>query len=333
MNYRLALATATLFAGLTASAALAFTGHPSLKPGAMGGSPVDPAAPCKFIALSDKSGGVDPLYSSAPPYASYVPMPTLSSANGWGLYLTHYIMYAGVAPNSINVYKPCELQYVGYTYTTFGFGPPLSIAADTSGNMYATEDGSSTIDWFASGDTATTDTARGAGLPYYLAVDNAGNVYVSGWDNTNSVEQIDECGPGMTACHTCETIPAPSWPGGVALDGNQHLIVNNEIGSIYVFNAGCGSQTSSYVYSATSSPQHFHFTAVTLSTNEAFIWGAKQFDLPAAGCGTPFCLDAQAERYNPITGVVGTIAPARHTPIIPGAQPGGGIAVYPPGPV
>jgi hypothetical protein len=161
-------------------------------------------------------------------------------------------------------------------------------------------------------------------------------VYTSGWDPTNTFEQIDICGPGMTGCTVCELIPAPSWPGGVALDRFQHLIVNDELGTMHVFNAGCGTQASQYTYSAAAAPHHFHFTAITLSSGvENFIWGAKQFDMPNAiqGCTSPFCMDAQAEHYNAVTGTVGAIAGPRRTATIPGHQPGSGIAVFPPGAV
>jgi hypothetical protein len=333
LNLKLTVAAATLLASLALTPALASTNHMFSRTGSNPGLIADPGLACRVIYLSDATAGADYLYMSGSPWDTYTPLPQLPPAdNGLGLYATRSIVYAGAAPNTINVYKPCN-SALGFHLTTAGFGPPESIAVDTSNNTYATEAGSSTVDWFSGAtDTATTDTARSPGLPSYLAVDNVGNVYTSGWDPTNTFQQIDICGPHMGPCSFCEAIPTPSWPGGVAIDQNQHIIVNNEIGSIWVYNAGCGTLSSSYVYSASSSPTHFHFTGITLATNETLIWGAKQFDVPQAACTTPFCVDAQAEHYNPL-GIVGPIAPPKHTAVLPSQQPGGGIAVWPPGPV
>jgi hypothetical protein len=331
----LSLAAAALFAGLTTSGALAFAGHATSGATSTFRSGMDPMTPCKVIYLSDKTGAADYLYMSGSPYTSYVPLPQMPAVdNGWGLYATKSVIYAGAAPNAINVYKPCG-SALGFSLTTAGLGAPLSIAADYSGDVYATEYGTSTIDWFsgATDHPTTTDTPRSPGLPYYLAIDNVGNVYTSGWDPTNTFEQIDICTPHMASCSFCEAVPSPSWPGGVALDGSQHLIVNNEIGSLWVYNAGCGTLDTSYVYSASASPTHFSFTDITLATGENFIWGAKQFDAPQTACPTPYCMDAQAVHYNPTFGTLGVIAPAKHTPVISGDGPGGGIAVWPPGPV
>jgi hypothetical protein len=336
MNLKPSLAAVSLFASLTATSALAFSGHGLARPRSMLGADLPPGMPCRVIYASSQTAGADNLYQSYVSWGAYTPLPALPAVDdGYALYATKDLIYAGAAPSTINVYKPCG-SALGFSLTTAGFGPPFSIAVDSVGNRYATEGGSSTVDWFnASGtDTpVTTDTPRAPGLPSYLAVDNVGNVYTSGWDPTNTFEQIDMCSPHMTGCVFCEAIPSPSWPGGVAIDAYQHIIVNNEIGSIWVYNSGCGSLASSFVYSPTASPKHFHFTAITLSTNEKLIWGDKQFDVSQAACATPFCMDAQAETYTAIPGIVGAIGAAKHTAVLSGQQPGSGIAVFPPGPV
>ena len=334
MNIKLSLAAATLLAALSATSALAATLHGL--PGGVG-SNIVPDNTCKVIYMSDETApGNDYLYKATSAFTAYTPLPVMPAADdGLGLWATKDLIFAGASPNKINVYKPCG-SALGYSLTTAGYSTPLSIAVDYSRNVYATEYGTAVVDWFnpsGSDAPAAYDTPRAPGLPYYLAVDNAGNVYTAGWDPTNTFEQVDQCGPGMIGCHFCEAIPSPSWPGGMAVDGNQHLIVNNEYGSISVFAAGCGAQLSYKDYSPGSSPTHFHFTDIVLDERENAIWGDKQFDNPDTGCATTFCVDAQAEHYNALLGHVGAIAPAAHTPIITGNQPGGGIAVWPPGPI
>ena len=326
---RIAAAT-TLFAALSGTAALASVhaapaGRPVLDSGAQPNV-------CNVIYLSDNTTALDYIYKGSAPYTAFTPSQMPAVDDGWGLYATKSLIYAGAAPNQINVYKPCGTQ-VGFTLTTLGAGAPVSIAADNANNVYATELGQSTIDWFAGGvDTpGAYDTPRSPGLPFYLAVDNVGNVYTSGWDPTNSFEQIDICSPHMTTCAPCEAVPAPSWPGGVALDRNQHLIVENQYGSIYVYNAGCGTQASTVNYSPTNA---FHFTAIALNQPETKLWGDKIFNVSQPGCATPYCMDGQAMGYNAATGVIGAILPAvRTAPIRVGEKPGSGIALWPPGPV
>jgi len=336
VNLKLSLAAISIFACLTATNAFAFPGHGPVAARSMFAADAPPTLPCKVIYASDRTAGADYLYQSYSPWGAFTPLPAMPAVDdGYGLYATKSLIYAGAAPSTINVYKPCG-SALGFSLTTAGFGPPLSIAVDNLSNRYATEGGTNVIDWFNSGGTdtpTTTDTPRSPGLPSYLAVDNVGNVYTSGWDPTNTFEQIDICSPHMSSCAFCEAIPGPSWPGGVALDASQHLIVNNEDGSIWVYYPSCGTLDSTFVYSASSSPTHFHFTAITLSTPENLIWGDKQFDAPQAACTTPFCMDAQAEHYAEVPGTVGTIAAPKHTPVLSGQQPGSGIAVYPPGPV
>jgi len=337
MNIKTTLAAATLLAGLTATGAVAATGNRFPSTPSSFENNVRAAGPCKEIYLSDATAGSDLLYT-IPGYASYTPMPALPAAdNGWGLYAARKAVYAGESVGKIDIYLPCtHTEIHPGPLTTAGYAPPFSIAVDYANNVYASEFGNPTIDWFTAGgvDTATTtDATYRSNVPYYLAVDNVGNVYTSGWDPTSSFEQIDVCTPHMTSCTFCEAIPGPSWPGGLAVDEYQHLIVNNEIGSIYVYNAGCGTLASSSVYSATNSLTHFHFAPITVDKNENAIFGAKQFDVSQVGCTTPYCMDAQALHYTAITGTVGAVAPAAHTPIIAGNQPGSGIAIWPPGPI
>jgi hypothetical protein len=326
---RATLGLAALLVSLPATASIASAGArfaPDFAP-----------APCKVIYLSDKTTARDYLYKSYSPWTAYAPLPALPAAdNGWGLWATYDLIYAGEAPNKINVHKPCGSQ-IGFTLTTFGSGPPTSIAVDTSAspsNTYATEYLSSTIDWFsgATDTPAAYDSPRAPGLPFYLAVDNVGNVFTSGWDPTNGVEQIDECSPHMVGCHVCEVLPTGSWPGGVALDGFQNLIVNSETGTLYVFHPSCGSLASAYVYSTGK----FTFTDITVNTAENQVWGANQFDIAQVGCSAPYCMDAQAVKYVPsaLAPVIGPLLPATHTtPIRHAQQPGSGIAIWPPGPV
>jgi hypothetical protein len=336
-NLTLSLATATLFASLTASAAFAYNGPAVTGAGWAFESVRYPSGPCRVIYLSDKTAGKDLLYKEGPPFSTYAPLPQLPAADdGLGLYAATKLVYAGAGPNTINVYPPCSPHPVA-ALTTAGAGVPLSIAVDPRSNVYATELGTPVIDWFNSVgvDTpSTNDTPRSPGLPYYLAVDHAGNIYTSGWDPTNSFEQIDVCTPGMASCAPCEGVTqAPSWPGGIAIDQNQHIIVNNEIGSIWVYGAGCGTLLSQYVYSISPSPHHFSFTGITLNTTETAVIGAKQFDNVGGGCVTPFCMDAQYEAYNAFTGTIGAISPPNHTAVLQNQQPGAGIAVWPPGPI
>ncbi len=338
VNFTLTLAATGLLTTLTATAALALSGHAATGLRRAFEPNVFPMAPCRVIYLSDKTAGEDLLYKEGAPFGPHTALPQLPAAdNGWGLYATKELVYAGAAPNAINVYRPCS-STLENTLTTAGLGAPLSIAVDyPTGTVYASEYGTNTIDVINTSNVdtpSTNDTPRAPGLPYYIAIDNAGNIYTSGWDPTNSFEQIDVCTPGMVTCAPCEALTSsPSWPGGLAIDAYQHLIVNNENGSIWVYGAGCGTLLSHYVYSVQPSAHHFSFTGITLNSGETAVVGAKQFDNVTAACTTPYCADAQYEAYNAVTGTIGAIVAAKHTPVLQSQQPGGGIAIWPPGPI
>jgi hypothetical protein len=335
----LTLAAATLFASLTASATLAAEtrGFPSYR--APMESAVTPQIPCKLILLSDGSAGIDFVYKNVATFPAYSPMPTLPAADdGWGIYAWGKGIVAGAAPNQINFYEPCSANAYR-SLTTAGHGPPASIAVDRSANTYATEYFSNVIDWFNAGGTDTPaayDTPRAPGLPFYLAVDSNGLIYTSGWNHNSSRQQIDVCAPHMVPCHPCELVPGPSWPGGVALDRYNHLIVNNEDGSLLVYAAGCGALLSTYAYGSVYSPAPaIHFTDIALDTSENVIWGATELQNGDPGCSSTFCTNARGVHYaaTALTATIGVFAPNYHTPIISGDKPGSGIAVWPPGPI
>jgi|GEM_PF-2938655 len=326
MNFRSGLAAAALLAGFAATAAVASAGT-RVAPG------IAPAPPCKVIYLADFTGAKDLLYLNFSPWTSYSPLPALPAVdNGWGLWASaNGVIYAGAAPNKINLHKACGSQ-IGFTFVTAGFGAPASIAADTSGNVYATEAGSMVVDWF-SGVTDTPapyDTPRAPSTPDYLALDNAGNVYLSGWNAAHTAEQVDVCGPHMVGCAPCELLPGGTGPGGVALDGLQNLIVNSSPNKkLYVFHPGCGTLASSYYYGP-----KFVFRDITLSTAENLIWGGNDIIATIPGCSSPVCMDAQAVKYSASSSpVVGPLVPAHTAPIINSQKAGSGIAVYPPGPI
>src|SRR6478752_2617482 len=104
---------------------------------------------------------------------------------------------------------------------------PNSIAVDSIGNVYVSDNGNSSVQKFDSNGNLITKWAVGSGngqlnSPGGIAVDSNGNVYVSDY-NSNSVIKFDSNGNLITKW-------AVSNPEDLTVDSNGNVFVTNYIG-------------------------------------------------------------------------------------------------------
>lgn len=309
-----------------------------------------PLSSCKVVYLSDPTTAKDLLYRMVgTTFHTYGPLPQLPALdNGWGLWAakTDKRIFAGASgsPDTINVYKPCTGGTPVTSYTTNSQGPPESIAAvDHNGPIFATEQGAYVIDCGTTSSLAACKDTNLAGTPQYVAVGDAKHVYVQGYDSAGD-DEVDQCtytsAPSLTSCSTCALILYGSpplngaSPGGLAVDKNQHLIVNDQSKrGLYSYPAAPCNNTaiSTFTYSPVSG-YNFLLTAITLDTNENSIVGAGYYLNAGPGCpnSNPACMQAREVVYNSATAAIGGWG-AKHTPLLLNQMSGTGIAVWPPG--
>jgi streptogramin lyase len=107
------------------------------------------------------------------------------------------------------------------TYAT-GLSVPIGIAMDTSGNLYTSDEGTSTISKIAPGGIVSTFATLGSTASLVgLAFDSSGNLYVADY-NGNTVDRITPAGVVSIFASGLNN------PGGIAFNKSGSLYVANE---------------------------------------------------------------------------------------------------------
>jgi hypothetical protein len=316
-----------------------------------------PLSACHVAYVSAPSPTAEDLLYTVPPsgqptsFPVYGPLPNLPPRdNGWGLWAEHkpQLILAGHSgsPDRIDVYNPCMTARVA-SYKTASHGPPESIAAFNGFTLgppnavFATEYQQYVIDCGSGPLLGTCSDSNLLGYPQYVAVDDASHVYVQGWDSGGAHDEVDQCtwtSPTLTGCTTCALITGGN-PGGMAVDKDQHLIVNDQgTRTLYVYNTSTCSSTNTPI--STPLPYSPCFvtyvciaTAITLDRAEDEIVGEYYYwwsgDSSCPSISKP-CMQASEVGYDWSTGNFG-LSSAAATPFISNQVSGTGIAVWPPG--
>jgi sugar lactone lactonase YvrE len=194
------------------------------------------------------------------------------------------------------------------TYSA-GMSVPVTLAFDSSGNLYVANAGGNTVEKFAPGSTTASATySTGVSDPQALAVDSSGNLYVANFGNST----VEKFAPGSTT-------PVATYSNGVS--GPQALALDSS-GNLYVANAqnstvemfAPGSTTPSATYStglgftialAFDSSGNLYVASQDNGTVEKFAPGSTTVSATySAGLNSPYALafDSSGNLYVANTG-------------------------------
>jgi len=275
------------------------------------------SAPCTY--LSDNFSAAVNVYNNNQTLAGTT-VPGLYGY-GWGAYATGSKVFLGHndGTGSIDTFTPCTGHMTG-TLTganTAGSGlNPYSIAGfkNSLGHPqgYSSNWPSNTLQYWATGTgTATLKTEPNMALVYFIDVDGQGRLYAVGFDSTESNMIMDRCNKTITSCTTLVSIPftgSTGFPGGVQVDVNNEVYLNDQYGTIYSFN--CSGATcvpgASFHYSNGSNP--LDYTAIAINKNRTKIVGANIY-FCSDGCSTGFGGDAQAQSLPLSSATLGASTP------------------------
>lgn len=227
-----------------------------------------------------------------------------STSYGWGAVASANAIYLGRNDGSgdLDLYTPCT-NHPTHTLTGLGDGgAPYGIAiARGTRAVYATDWPSANIEyWPAGSTTATAVTDPNIAEPYFLDADQPGNVWVSGYDTTFSYENLDECTPDFSTC-TVQAQIAGGFPGGVQVDQNETVYLNDQFGTLYSYDCSSStcSQNGSFTYDNGSTV--VDYTALALDKyKKHLLWAANIYF-----CGSTICTNAQSQTVPLNTAVLG----------------------------
>jgi hypothetical protein len=104
---------------------------------------------------------------------------------------------------------------------------PVDVTTDRAGNVYEADELTSSINEYAQqSNSVSASCGNGAKLFLSVAVDRRGDVFVGYVDNEPYGRgHIYEYSGGLTGCHATELGVALTFPGGMALDKNDDIII------------------------------------------------------------------------------------------------------------
>jgi hypothetical protein len=242
---------------------------------------------------------------------------TLSAASGqlygWGVAADASTIYIGTDIDTIDTVAPCGTSINRGVYHGNATGEPYGMDVNpATGCLAADEWATTTVDIFCapggpgSGSGPVTDQL----ITYFIAFDRSGGLWAEGYNTAGSSEQTDKCPTGLPASCTPFAEISGGFPGGVAVDKNGNVIVNNQFGSINTYNSS-GTLLSTFTYSNGTNP--LDYTAIRLSkgglaNKEGHVWGANIY--LCSTCSFGIGTNAQNQGYDPSTGTVGPLDPA-----------------------
>jgi len=233
-----------------------------------------------------------------------------TTSYGWGAAAGNSAIYLGTNNGSGNVdlYTPCTNHFARTLTGLATGGNPygITIARNTK-SVYATDWPIGDIEYWPNGSTTAQSVVDpNIYLPYFLDADNPGNVYVVGYNAYNE-ETMDECTPNFSSCTTKAQIYG-GFPGGVQVDQNETVYLNDQFGTLYSFDCSASTctQTGSFTYNNGSTA--VDYTDIVLDKYKKHtLWGANIFF-----CSASFgiCADAQPQSLPLNTAVLGAPTPA-----------------------
>jgi hypothetical protein len=312
--------------------------------------------PQAFLYASDnKTGNLDEFCEDGKPNALVMTVP---AAAGWGLAVqppqfghgNSHQMAVGVTGGTISIYTnlPTIGGAPGSVLTLSGKGSgdnALGLCWDDLGGLYATNWPRDTIDYFnaatvaAGGGPNNTITTTTITEDFYLACDfapdesgNSGYLMLSGYalgtpNMDSDVAWVKlPAGPDVVVLKLGNHKAISGFPGGLALDKNDHLLVNNEYGLLYdVGNKEPWNNKAKATCSWAFNPNDLT-DIVFDETQKLEVWAADVTFVPPSA----FVTYAQSENY-PLRNLMSCVTPGQSggpTPQIAGEQQYLSIAVY-----
>ena len=122
-----------------------------------------------------------------------------------------------------------------------GLSGPYGVAADASGNVYASDSGHNAIkEWHAATGTVTTIVSTGLNNPFELAVDGSGNVYIAD-QSDNAIKEWN----AATGTVTTLVSTGLNYPDGVAVDASGNVYIADSLnGALKEWHVATGTVTT-----------------------------------------------------------------------------------------
>jgi hypothetical protein len=261
-------------------------------------------APCTYLSLN-LTGDVVVYNNNLTQAGDFA-----SSSYGWGAYATGSRVFLGTnnGTGNIDTFHPCTNTPMGASLTGLNAGGnPYSIAGfkNSIGHPqgYATDWPNDQIAYWATGSgTATAKVDPNIALPYFLDVDGQGRLYVVGYNSNFSGENKT-----ITSCTTLEFI-AGGFPGGVQVNVNNNVYVNDQFGTIHEYGCAGTSCTTGPTFTYNNGSNPLDYTAIVINKNRTKIVGANIY-LCSDGCSFGVAGDAQAQSLPLSSATLGASTP------------------------
>lgn len=279
------------------------------------------ASSCYVFYLTDSISGAMTVYDGTTHKATtHIKSSHLYK---WGIAANATTIFAATDSDGIDEYAPCGTTILktlqGKGKGGSSGGAAMGVAALDDGTVFAGEFPNNLIDVFDPQGNDKVYKEPNLSTVTYLATDTLGDVFVNGFANAKT--EVDECNQTFTTCTIMSAIKQTVYPGGLAVDAEQNLWVNDEAGKMYEY-----TYVSGYAEQAKGSPFKYHraaqrdaYSAIAFDRREQKLWASDIFT-----CGSITCSKAQS-----ITNPIGKFGPVTK-PNWTNAQ-SLGIAVFPPG--
>ncbi len=169
---------------------------------------------------------------------------TAGAVSGSGLVVVQLPIYVADGGNhAVKEIPPGCTSASCVTTLGGGFSTPVGIAADKSGNVFASDDSAQVVDEIPMGCASAgcvTQLGGGFGTPYGIAIDDSDDVFVADYTTT----AIDVIPQGCTAAGCVTTLGAGLLaPTGVAIDasGSAYVVYDSTPSALLTIPAACHS--------------------------------------------------------------------------------------------
>jgi hypothetical protein len=176
-----------------------------------------------------------------------------------------YVVSSGTA--TIEVYHRGQTAPFETLDDSSSHAEPVSVTVDPEGQVYAGHLSGNTISVFAKGSLTPTQTITDvhAGAIYFVAMDSTGKLFVS-YRDPKGAGRVDVLARGKQT-----QLPfVLEWPGGLKLDKNDTLIVDDQLGPTISTYVPPYSRAPTNVIKTSGDPVSF-----ALTSNEQALWDAN----------------------------------------------------------